>query len=108
MLVRMKTKIGGYRDGLEWPDAGDTIDVPDHEATSLILNRYAEAMEAPDAVQDSQPHADSDDQPDRGQADDPAADSDGQPDDNSNGGADEPTEAVTEPPVAKAPKKPKG
>lgn len=52
MLVSMLTKIGGYRNGLEWPDRGGTIDVPDHEAADLIANGYAEpatAEEAPDA-----------------------------------------------------------
>lgn len=41
MLVRMKTRIGGYRDGEPWPAPGGTIDVPAHEAHSLISNGYA-------------------------------------------------------------------
>lgn len=51
MRVQMKTKIGGYRDGIEWPEIGGTIDVPDHEAESLIANGYAE--EAVDADQNA-------------------------------------------------------
>lgn len=41
MLVRMKTRIGGYRNGEPWPAPGETIDVPAHEAHGLIANGYA-------------------------------------------------------------------
>ena len=41
MRVQMNTKIGGYRDGVEWPQKGGVIDVPDHEAAGLIANGYA-------------------------------------------------------------------
>lgn len=41
MLVRMKTRIGGYRNGEPWPAPGGTIDVPAHEAHGLIANGYA-------------------------------------------------------------------
>ncbi|MFB7866994.1 hypothetical protein [Streptomyces sp. NPDC056069] len=43
MRVRMKVKISGTRDGAEWPDKGDTLDVPDDEAEQLI--RYGAAEE---------------------------------------------------------------
>lgn len=41
MRVEMLIKIGGFRDGAEWPDVGGTIEVPDHEADALIGNAYA-------------------------------------------------------------------
>lgn len=52
MNVTMRIKIGGYRNGEEWPDAGGTIDVPDHEADSLIANGYATATPVVDAPVD--------------------------------------------------------
>lgn len=36
MRVQMIQHITGTRDGLEWPLAGGTIDLPDHEAADLI------------------------------------------------------------------------
>lgn len=36
MRVEMIQHITGTRDGVEWPLAGGTIDLPDHEATDLI------------------------------------------------------------------------
>lgn len=50
MRVEMKTKIGGYRDGVEWPDKGGVIDVPAHEADGLIANGYA--VVAPDEIEE--------------------------------------------------------
>ena len=50
MRVQMKTKIGGYRDGVEWPDKGGVIDVPAHEADGLIANGYA--VVAPDEIEE--------------------------------------------------------
>jgi hypothetical protein len=41
MLVTMKVKIGGYRDGEPWPDVGDMIDLPAHEAQDLVAAGYA-------------------------------------------------------------------
>lgn len=49
MRVRMKVKISGTRDGAEWPDKGDTVDLPDDEAEQLI--RYGAAEEAGDDVE---------------------------------------------------------
>lgn len=42
MIVRMRIKIGGYRDLQPWPEIGDTIELPDAEAADLIANGYAE------------------------------------------------------------------
>lgn len=47
MRVTMKTRIGGFRNGQEWPAPGDHIDVPDHEARDLIAAGYAEAATVP-------------------------------------------------------------
>ena len=48
MRLTMKIQIVGVRDGVEWPAPGGVIDVPDHEAESLIGCGYAEeATDAP-------------------------------------------------------------
>ena len=44
MKVRMKQKITGTRAGKEWPNIGDTIDVPDSEAADLIRIDAAEPV----------------------------------------------------------------
>lgn len=41
MIVTMSTKIGGFRNEAEWPDVGESIDLPDHEAADLIAAGYA-------------------------------------------------------------------
>ncbi|HVV37589.1 MAG TPA: hypothetical protein VHC63_13350 [Acidimicrobiales bacterium] len=38
----MKLKIQGYRNGVPWPEVGDELDVPEHEADDLISQGYAE------------------------------------------------------------------
>jgi len=72
MRVIMLTKIGGFRNGEEWPDKGAVIDVPDHEARDLILARYArqEAPDAPDATTVDEPDVPAAGGDDDGQADD--------------------------------------
>jgi len=68
VLVRMLVKIGGTRDGAEWPNVGGTIDLPEPEAASLVANRYARhAEEVPVAGP-----ADEQDAPDPDAADQPA------------------------------------
>lgn len=47
MLIRMKRHITGTRDGVEWPQVGDTIDVPDHEAEDLFWAGHAEPADVP-------------------------------------------------------------
>jgi hypothetical protein len=32
----MTTRISGTRDGHKWPDQGETIDLPDEEAVTLV------------------------------------------------------------------------
>lgn len=41
--VTMLRKVSGTRDGVDWPDPGGSIDVPDEEAASLIMLGLAEA-----------------------------------------------------------------
>lgn len=43
MLITMRRQISGTRDGVDWPAPGETIDVPDEEAASLIALGHAEA-----------------------------------------------------------------
>lgn len=48
MRVEMTTHISGTRNGEEWPAPGAVLDLPDHEAESLILAGYAkEPTDAP-------------------------------------------------------------
>lgn len=47
MKVTMRHKISGQRDGADWPDPGETIDVPDDEAVMLLAQGMA--VEAPAA-----------------------------------------------------------
>lgn len=49
MNVTMKRQISGTRDGVDWPAPGESIDVPDEEAASLIVNGLAEAAAPPEA-----------------------------------------------------------
>ncbi|MEE2568600.1 hypothetical protein V1638_04210 [Pseudarthrobacter sp. J64] len=39
--VRMRIKVSGTRNGQDWPNPGDILDVPEGEAMSLIANGYA-------------------------------------------------------------------
>lgn len=55
MKVRMRKHIGGYRDGVEWPEVGDVIDVPDDEAAHLIAAGYADEHEEPHADESAAP-----------------------------------------------------
>ncbi len=43
MRVRMAVKVSGTRDGADWPDIGDTIDVSDEEAEFLTMTGLAVA-----------------------------------------------------------------
>lgn len=49
MQVRMTGKVSGVRDGQLWPDAGDTLDVPDEEGASLCASGLAEPVDTRDA-----------------------------------------------------------
>ncbi len=52
MLVQLRVKITGTRDGMPWPNPGEVIDVPADEAADLIAARIAVAVErsAPEAA----------------------------------------------------------
>ncbi len=47
MNVTMLRKVSGTRDGVDWPDPGESIDVPDEEAAGLIGNGLAKAADEP-------------------------------------------------------------
>ncbi len=54
MKVTMQQKISGTRDGEEWPERGEEIDLPDDEAEALISQGAAVASkDAPKAAPDS-------------------------------------------------------
>lgn len=43
MLITMLRQVSGTRDGVDWPAAGENLEVPDDEATSLIAIGLAKA-----------------------------------------------------------------
>jgi len=47
--VTMIRKVSGTRDGVDWPDPGGSIEVPDEEAASLIGLGLAKATDEPAA-----------------------------------------------------------
>lgn len=47
MHVVMRHQISGHRDGVAWPERGETIELPDDEAISLI--RGGAAIELADS-----------------------------------------------------------
>lgn len=77
MLVRMRSNIGGYRNGEEWPRRGGTLDVPDHEGRDLIAAGHAEeARDAAPIDQDDHATVDHDAPPAAHDDADPAGDDD--------------------------------
>ncbi len=44
--VKMLIKLSGSRNGDDWPDAGDTLEVSKDESANLLANGYAEAVKA--------------------------------------------------------------
>lgn len=36
MKVQMKSRISGTRDGQDWPEIGEVVDLPDTEAVDLL------------------------------------------------------------------------
>lgn len=49
MKVRMVQRVSGTRDGADWPDVGETLDVSAGEAEALIAAGIAAATDAPAA-----------------------------------------------------------
>ena len=45
--VKMLIKLSGTRNGEDWPNLGETLDVPKQEAESLIANGFAEKVATP-------------------------------------------------------------
>lgn len=45
MKVRMKIHITGTRNGLRWPPIGGEVDLPANEASDLVAQGFAEAVE---------------------------------------------------------------
>lgn len=54
-IVRMRRHIGGTRNGIEWPQPGGTVDVPEPEALDLIRAGHAEPMDGAPSVPESPP-----------------------------------------------------
>lgn len=48
--VVMLQRITGYRDGVEWPEAGQEIELPAWEAENLIVSGAARLVEVPEAA----------------------------------------------------------
>lgn len=73
MHVRMRKHITGARNGLAWPNVGELIELPDHEAADMIANGYAEeAPHATPAADDVEAAPTVDDHTPDGADDDPA------------------------------------
>lgn len=45
MRVKMRHQMSGTRDGVAWPAPGEEITLPDDEATTLLNQGMAEAVE---------------------------------------------------------------
>lgn len=73
MIVAMKTKIGGFRDGRPWPGVGGLIDLPDHEAADMIANGYCEESDA-DEIEQPETESDETETEDGGEAGDSESD----------------------------------
>lgn len=48
MKVRLHVKISGTRNGEEWPDIGDEIELPEAEAIDLCVTGAAEPVPTDD------------------------------------------------------------
>lgn len=46
MKVTMIVKLSGSRDGQDWPDVGEDLDVPNDEAVQLLGTGLARAVKA--------------------------------------------------------------
>lgn len=45
--IKMQANISGTRDGVEWPEIGGTVDVPDAEAEALAAAGMARIIDEP-------------------------------------------------------------
>jgi hypothetical protein len=57
-VVKMLAKINGTRNGLDWPDVGETIDLPADEAAQLIGQKLAAPGKRTDATLIAADHVD--------------------------------------------------
>jgi hypothetical protein len=55
MKVRMKITISGLRDGAPWPGRGESLDVPESEASQLIAAGQAELHVDPEPEKPTPP-----------------------------------------------------
>lgn len=44
MKIRMKASLSGTRNGVDWPRAGETVELPDDEAAKLCAAGMAEPL----------------------------------------------------------------
>jgi hypothetical protein len=45
MLVKMRARISGTRNGADWPEVGGTVDLPDAEAVDMLNAGLVEPAE---------------------------------------------------------------
>lgn len=57
-VVKMLTKITGTRNAVEWPDAGETIELPDAEAEGLVASKLAKFAKKDSNTYQSADHVD--------------------------------------------------
>ena len=44
MKIRLKVHLSGTRNGVEWPAYGETVELPDEEAASMVAAGIAEPV----------------------------------------------------------------
>lgn len=47
MKIQMLTRIEGTRNGVRWPEAGSTVDLPEGEARDLVTTGVAKVVDEP-------------------------------------------------------------
>ncbi|WP_326808174.1 hypothetical protein OHB04_22815 [Streptomyces sp. NBC_01775] len=55
MRVRMRAELSGTRDGLPWPQKGQTVELPDEEAAHLVAAGLAESESGPEVEEATAP-----------------------------------------------------
>ena len=45
MKIKLKVTLSGTRDGVEWPAAGCSVDLPDDEAAQMVAAGLASAVD---------------------------------------------------------------
>lgn len=49
-IIRMRSKISGTRDGIDWPAPGETLEVPNAEAAQLVAGGQAVLADQPETA----------------------------------------------------------